>query len=142
MGSDFIEVRYEDLIDAPEQQAHRLCTFLGVDFESSMTTLQRATENLGDTKGQQKIVAGNYGKYKTQLDTDELRLIESYCGEGLLRMGYRLEQHTGPNNRLTSLEEKRHQAGDVWRLIQLDANGKGWVEAMRSRVSHFIKTQW
>ena len=142
LGSDFIEVRYEDLVDDPEQQAHRLCDFIGIRFEPSMTILQRATENLGDTKGQQNIVAGNYGKYKTQLTTEELRSVESYCGEGLLRMGYSLEQHVGPNIRLTSLEEKRYQAGDVWRLIQLDAQVKGWVEAMRSRVSHFIKTQW
>ncbi len=142
LGSDFIEVRYEDLVDAPEREARRLCSFLALDFESSMIALQRATENLGDTKGAQRIVAGNYGKYKTQMNTDELRSVEAYCAEGLNQMGYTVLQHTGPNNRLTPLEERKHQAGDVWRLIQIDARDKGWFEAMNSRVSHFIKTQW
>ena len=40
-------------------------------------------------------------------------------------MGYTVFQHTGSNKRLTSFEEKKHQAGDVWRLVQLDARNKG-----------------
>lgn len=142
LGEDFIEVRYEDLVDAPDREARRLCAFLNLEFESSMIALQRATENLGDTKGSHHIVAGNYGKYATQMNTEELRSVEAYCAEGLELMGYTVSQHTGPNKRLTSLEEKKHQAGDVWRLVQLDARNKGWIEAMRSRVSHFVKTQW
>ena len=69
LGTDFIEVRYEDLVDTPEKEARRLCTFLNLEFESGMTALQRATENLGDTKGSQQIVAGNYGKYSTQMNS-------------------------------------------------------------------------
>ena len=52
-------MRYEDLVDAPQRGAS-LCTFLNLDFEAGMTALQRTTENLGDTKGAQQIVAGNY----------------------------------------------------------------------------------
>ena len=142
LGTDFIEVRYEDLVDTPEKEARRLCTFLQPEFESGMTALQRATENIGDTRGSQQIVAGNYGKYTAQMNSEELRSVEAYCAEGLTLMGYTVLQHTGSNKRLSSIEEKKHQAGDVWRLVQLDAQNKGWMEAMRSRVSHFIKTQW
>ena len=142
LGQDFMEVRYEDLVDHPEREARRLCGFLHVEFEPSMIALQRVTENLGDTKGRKEIVSGNYGKYKRVLSTADLRGVESYCAEGLELMGYVLEVHNGPNRRLTPLEERRYQAGDVWRLVRLDAQNKGWAEAVRSRVSHFIKTQW
>jgi len=142
LGTDFIEVRYEDLVDEPQIQAKRLCEFIGVPFEGSMVRLNRATENLGDTKGSTQIVSGNYGKYQTQMNGAELERVESYCAEGLRLVGYAVEQYKGPNQRLTPLDERRHQAGDVWRLIQMDARNKGWVEAIRSRVGHFIKTQW
>jgi len=142
LGSDFIEVRYEDLVDNPLEEAKRLCTFLELVFEDGMLTLDRATENLGDTKGSVHIVAGNYGKYKERLTSRELTSIEACCADGLRAMGYEVDLHKGDTQPLKPWILRRHQIGDIVRLIQLDSKEKGWVEAMESRVGHFIKTQW
>ena len=142
LGANFIEVRYEDLVDNPRKEAKRLCDFLDLDFEPDMLTLERATENLGDTKGERNIVAGNYGKYKERLTSGELAEVEACCADGLRAMGYSVDLHNGETQPLKPWVLRRHQLGDIARLIQLDAKEKGWVEAIESRVGHFIKTQW
>ena len=83
LGDKFCMIRYEDLVDHPEEQARKLCAFLQVEFYSEMLSLNRPTENLGDTKGETNIVSGNHGKYKMLMTEKEVANVEAYCAESL-----------------------------------------------------------
>ena len=141
LGADFCTVRYEDLVDRPQTEIEKICTFLDVDFVPEMVELSRATENLGDAKGQTEILAGNYGKYLTQMTPSEIEEVESYCVDGLRSMGYDVG-YQGRLKRLSTLELRRHQLGDAYRLIQKDAETQGWMASIESRVGHFIKVMF
>ena len=134
-------IRYEDLVDHPEEQARKLCAFLQVEFYSEMLSLNRPTENLGDTKGETDIVSGNHGKYKMLMTEKEVANVEAYCAESLRQLGYSVS-HQGSNKRLSMVEIRRYQVSDVVRLIQKDAQEVGWTNAIQSRVGHFIKVKW
>lgn len=141
LGTDFCTVRYEDLVDHPQVAAEKICTFLEIDFVPEMVELSRAPENIGDAKGHTEIMAGNYGKYRTQMTPAELEAVESYCIDALRAMGYNFG-YQGSLKRLSNLELRRHQLGDAYRLIQRDAETQGWIASIESRVGHFIKVMF
>ena len=88
--SDYLEIKYEDLIEKPEYCMSGLCAFVGVAFEKKMCRLKNPSENIGDTKGEVKIIDTNTGKWKTQLNSRELKKIETICAPILLESGYSL----------------------------------------------------
>ena len=141
LGVDFCTVRYEDLIDQPVEEMERLCDFLQISFVSNMVDLSRAPENLGDAKGQTTILAGNYGKYRSQMSEQEIAEVESYCINGLEEMGYDVG-FRGDAQRLSAIELRRHQVGDAFRLIKKDAQEHGWLTSIENRVGHFIKVMF
>lgn len=91
-GSDYIEIKYEDLTKNPEASLIRLCDFIGIDFEKKMCLLENPTEDIGDTKDEINIIANNTGKWKTQLKLVELKKIEKICAPILLESNYQLFQ--------------------------------------------------
>lgn len=62
----FIQVRYEDIMAAPEKQLGKICKLLGLDFETDMTTLNPANSHL---------VNGNDMRFK---GTQAMRLDERW----------------------------------------------------------------
>ena len=118
LGTDFIEVRYEDLVDAPHREACRLCTFLELDFEAGMTALQRATENLGDTKGAQQIVVNGIrkiqnsnGSYRTE--GSRILLCRRLRTDGIYRItAYGFEQ---------AFDFVRTKKASGWRCMEIGA---------------------
>jgi hypothetical protein len=87
----FLQVRYEDLTAAPEQELRRICTFLGEEFSAGMLTQyhednavhseQRNAANL-----RQPILSSNTGKWRTQMSRRELRIFEALAGDTLERL--------------------------------------------------------
>lgn len=143
-GETFAEqytfVHYELLVDNPEPLLRKLCDFIGVNFEEGMLDLSRPTENLGDTKGQATVVAGNYGKYKAQMSNQEIRELEELAGEALRSLNYECA-FTGPSRRLEAIEEYRYHLQDIVALLRQEAQESGWRSSLRRRIGHFWKTQ-
>jgi len=71
-----MEIFYESLLDSPEKQMHDICRFLTCEFVPAMTELSKPSENLGDTKGQTKIVKDNKDKYRGELSPVEIKRLE------------------------------------------------------------------
>lgn len=90
-----IELRYEDLISAPRDALERLCAFIGVPFHEAMLSLDRPAENLGDTRGETSIVAGNFGKWRRELRNKEVRGVERIAGVLMEELGYAPEHGAG-----------------------------------------------
>ncbi len=89
----FLQVRYEDLVAAPETELRRICDFLGEEYTPLMLAYhqdhkacrseQRKTDNLS-----LPIMSHNTGKWRTQMTDRDLRIFEALAGSSLERYGY------------------------------------------------------
>lgn len=113
---DYLEVRYEQLIDSPERTTKLICGFLDVSYNRNMTSLQKPTENLGDAKNFVGILKNNYGKWEKYLAEKNLMKIERICGSLLSELGYPVYYHD-EILRLSSLEMFFYKILDGWNLF-------------------------
>jgi hypothetical protein len=97
LGSDYTEVRYEDLLVRPNEEVGRLLGFLGVDteerlVESCVNSASFERLSRGRERGQEdpssfyrKGVAGDWRNYFSEEDR---RVFKEEAGELLIRLGY------------------------------------------------------
>jgi hypothetical protein len=97
LGPNYTEVRYEDLLERPNQEVGRLARFLGAD--TSEKAVQQAVDSAsferlskGRERGQEdtssfyrKGVAGDWNNYFTERDK---QIYKEEAGELLIRLGY------------------------------------------------------
>ncbi|NOZ13289.1 MAG: sulfotransferase [Acidobacteria bacterium] len=88
LGKDYMEIRYEELLSAPEKTMRGLCKFLEIDFEPPMLTLEKADWKYGDTKGKLHIVPENHNKFAGQLSERKIRRIEEIAYPMMRELGY------------------------------------------------------
>jgi len=77
------EIRFEDLIQAPERELARLCTFIGVPYSDAMLRYHEDTtyERIDPSQG---------GKWRLQLKRREIRVFEALAAKELVSNGYAL----------------------------------------------------
>ncbi|NTV15008.1 MAG: sulfotransferase [Desulfobulbaceae bacterium] len=92
---NFLLLRYEELLAAPEATLRQLCAFLGEDFAPAMLEFHRTVaaqrssslsacwENTG-----QPIRSDNFGRYRNTLSRSEIGLVEAAGGELMAELGY------------------------------------------------------
>jgi hypothetical protein len=119
-----MEVRYETLLAAADDVMARLCEFLGVDFNSALTQLDRPTENLGDAKGKTGIVRDNSLKYRRALSRREVDLVESLAWEAMSAVGYSPEVASGPRS-LRPFSMRLRKLKDGANLVLRDVEARG-----------------
>ena len=134
LGTQYMEVRYEDLVQNSEDVLKTICHFLECSFIPDMLFLNRETENLGDTQGQFEIVESNAHKYRTQLTQNEIVRIEEIVYPIATELGYRMEYAAGPRP-LTALELKAHTLYDMLASIRFQVKQKG----VRSGLSYIYR---
>lgn len=135
-------VRYEDLLAEPGAVLGRICDFLGVGFEQDMLTLDRPSENLGDAKGQTRIVTDNLGKFKRNLPERTLRRIEEIAGGVLQNHGYSLLLPNVRPRRLGRFEMRLAQIRDGWELVQSARQERGsYWKALLFHFRYFMTTR-
>ena len=86
--SCYLEVRYEDLLKDTSTVLHSMCAFLQIPYEENMQNLIKPSENLGETKGQAKVVSTNYDKWKKYYSQKQLQKIERIAYVLLEDLGY------------------------------------------------------
>ena len=89
----FLQLRYEDLVAAPEYELRRVCEFLGEAFHPGMLTFYRdVTDYPTDPRNlealRRPLLSGNTQKWRQKLTARELRIFEAIAGEKLERYGY------------------------------------------------------
>lgn len=89
----FLQVRYEDLLAAPEEQLRRICDFLGEEFTPAMLAYHREPttfhcDQRNATNLQRPVMSGNAGKWRSHMTSRELRIFEAIAGVSLDRYGY------------------------------------------------------
>lgn len=138
-SAHYTEVRYEDLVQDPEPHLRRLCDFLEQPFEDAMLTLSRPTENLGSTKGQQRIVASNTEKWRTQMPDRQRMLIERLTGDVLRSLSYPVSETK--RCQVSAPHMLALQAYDGLQLTRREATQRGWPTAIRLRLRLFGETR-
>lgn len=100
LGDNYAEVRYEDLIERPEQEAARLLAFLGASTDKETvrqcvgsTSFEKLSE--GRKRGEEGASfyrKGVAGDWKNVFTKENQRLFEEEAGELLQRLGYPTER--------------------------------------------------
>ncbi len=134
--STIVEIRYEDLIEDPERILRQLVEFLGLDYQDEMLFLKKpSSETLGDTKGQNRIVAGNLDKYKKHMTGREIARMNEIAGEMLTYYGYDAEKGS-VSGRLSLSEKIWYAICDFVNRIRFElGEGRGPVFLVRGIVS-------
>lgn len=110
-----IVVRYEDLVDNPEQFMKDMSKFIGIDYESDMINPSKYLDGGGsswsqnssydDSKNRQVINNKNKERWKEILSENEIQIIEDLCNSEMKIFGY----HRITENNLVDLEKKYNE---------------------------------
>lgn len=93
LGSDYLEIRFEDLVSKPQETLSRVGSFIDQDLDYE--SIQRAgigsvskpnSSFTGDTEGSFNPVA----RWKNKMSPDEISDFEALVGTALRRLGYEL----------------------------------------------------
>jgi len=103
LGDDaYIEVRYEDLVTAPEEQLRRLCAFLGEDFDEAMLEPHRVSDvavperKVWHVRTSESVDDSATQRWRRDLEPEELDLFEFVAAGQLRRHGYELSRGRRP----------------------------------------------
>lgn len=129
LGSQFLEVRYEDLLSDPARTMRGLCGFLQLPFDPAVTRPGKAVENLGDATGATTVVSGNTRKFVDGLEPRTLALVEAVAGDELVRHGYALTQPPAAPRRLSRARMAWAKAMDGVALVRSRHGEMGWWHA-------------
>lgn len=97
-SSNFIEIKYEDLVSDTEQVVQKVCAHLDVSYENEMlkyTKSEAIASNTQQSLGDKKILkhhrphSQSVNTWVSVLDSAQVQLIVNYLGEEIfVRMGY------------------------------------------------------
>lgn len=93
--TQYFEIRYEDFTGFPEESMLKICRFLDIPYDpallkSGMPWLSGPGRNAIDSKA--GSIVSNSGKWKSQLEADELLALERIGGKLLFELGYPTQQ--------------------------------------------------
>ncbi|MDC0311402.1 sulfotransferase [bacterium] len=122
-NSDFshrlFDIKYEDLLMAPEANLRKLCSFLQIEYTSEMLDFHHNTSGLvfQDEMQYKKnllnpLMKNNAGKWKSQLTDFEIIAVEALFAKELTRFDYQLADFKSP----LSLRQKVQRR---WLLTQI-----------------------
>ena len=126
-----IELRYEELVQAPQEQMRRLSEFLQIEFSDAMTRLERPVEKSGAAE----VLKGNSQKFATGLKPREIRAVESLAWDTMQALGYR-PRYATRQRRLGAIERHVLRIKDATRLVMRAARHRGLAAALRFHWSH------
>ncbi len=87
----YLEVRYEDLIEDPEQTLRAITAFLGLPFAPEMLTYYKGKMRLGHSRSAKKAwlpPTPGLRNWRTQMSERDLELFEAIAGDLLSALGY------------------------------------------------------
>jgi hypothetical protein len=96
LGDNYIEVRYEDLLERPVEEVRRLLEFLGADAgEKTVEELveksafeQKSNRERGQEDSSSRLRKGVAGDWKNVFTAEDKRIFKEVAGDVLIRLGY------------------------------------------------------
>ncbi|HEY3402070.1 MAG TPA: sulfotransferase [Ohtaekwangia sp.] len=94
-GENYMELKYEDLVQFPEETVRNVCKFIDEEFEPGMLQATGVSEKTSEwawhSETKKEINTRNIGKWKNDLTAYQVRCIELIGGDALTRLGYSLQ---------------------------------------------------
>ena len=87
----YLELRYEDLVVLPEEQLRRVCSFLGLDFDTAMLQHEKGAALIQQpyhARLSQPLDPSVMEQWRNHLTPQELALVEDRAGHLLDELGY------------------------------------------------------
>ncbi len=90
----YFEIRYEDLVNNPEIEIPKICSFLNIQFDETMLTPYRVADTLGDsskdyhTNLAKPISNKSVGSWEEFFNEEEKLLLNELLKEDLNKLGY------------------------------------------------------
>ena len=98
--SRYLEVRYEDLVDGPEECLGRVCAFLDLGFREEMLSYSVHSETFLDEiraphrhQGVRAPIDGRTRDWSTEMSPKDIALFERVAGRLLSKLGYPSARH-------------------------------------------------
>jgi hypothetical protein len=130
LGNDYLEIRYEALLNDVRGVMQDVCTWLGVEFSTTMERLQQPAEFYGDARGKTSILTTNQQKYRTQMTRRQIRRIEEIAYEAMKSTGYACEYAMGERP-LGRLAQGTLAIGDAVASARFHVGDKGFTRGVR-----------
>ena len=127
-----IEIKYEDLIQKPDVELLRICSFLDLEYEPDMVKLNNKVENLGDTKNNIAIVKNNQGKFMQGFKKMKSKMIESICYSSMRDYSYDVEKPS-KEYKPSKLELYKLKVYDIIKLLLFSFRELGMVRGFKLR---------
>lgn len=101
-GSNYIELRYEELVTSPENVLKDICSFLGLDFnpemlafyKASSSELIRSQEMQWKAETLKPLEQKNLEKWKEELSENDAKIIESALSNEMKMLDYDFQTDT------------------------------------------------
>lgn len=89
----FFELRYEDLLESPEDVLRDTCRFLREEYSSGMLQYHRTDREYRTDKSnlenlRRPVMRNNAGKWVREMEPGQLRVVEAVAGPTMERFGY------------------------------------------------------
>lgn len=137
-SNDYIEIRYEDLLDDPEYRLREVCKFLGIDFNPDMLLLTKASEDIGDAKGKRNILKNNQGKYKDQMSSKLQNKIEEISAPLLQELGYPVNNTSHEFKRVSDFKMTYYKMLDGLNILRSNIKRRGHAGILRTLRSFIV----
>jgi sulfotransferase family protein len=124
-----IELKYEDLLHAPQVQMRRLSEFLNIDFSDAMTRLASPVERKGYAAGRTEVVSDNRQKFAERLEPREIRAVETLAWDTMQLLDYR-PLYADEQRQLSAFELRALRVKDAVQLVMRNGR-KGFASALR-----------
>jgi Sulfotransferase family len=118
--ANYMVVRYESLVEAPEAAAREICAFIGEPYSEEMLTMEGAGRfrDIGSNSSYGARAVGtistdSIGKYKEVLAPRQIAFIQAAAGSELSAHGYDLDpvvMTTGERLRFSAADRPYHRA--------------------------------
>jgi hypothetical protein len=132
--SNYHELYYEKLLENPVDSLKQICNFLGLVYYPEMEILRNQVENLGDAKGEIRIVSENRNKFLESLKGNRLKKLESLIKHSAEIHGYELVTNVS-QSQLGTIEEVIYKLFDGFNSVKFHIKEKGLIEG----ISFFLK---
>jgi len=123
----YMEVRYEDLTTEPEQWLRKVCEFIDLPYDVSVTQSSRPYLKKSAAKEEASGLVPNSGNWKNHFSAGQIQQLEEIGGAALTAFGYQAGRPDGDRN-LSGPERKLLAARDAvmqyGREIGLKLTGK------------------
>lgn len=136
-------IHYEDLLRNPEAEVRDLCEFIDVPFQESMLYYYE-TEDAQAASGSSELLenvgvpiqSDNYGKFRTQLPDEEVKLTERLTLDEMGEFGYDRVYSRSELENFEPLEESAYE--DLDRELQRSARFRHWRNAPLEQVKRSL----